>query len=490
MSFESSASENQTIARKSVRGVIWNYASFGLGKGMVFITTAILARFLTPDDFGTVAFATIAVTYLSILKDLGLGPALIQRRQHIEEAASTVFTLNLLLGTVLTLIGLAAAPLVAAFFHEPLITPILRWLSLTFVLNALGAIHLVRLQRELEFRLKLIPDLGRAVVKGGVSIGLALAGYGVWALVIGQLAGVVAGVILSWIVFPWWPRLAIDMKLARRLLNYGLSLVGVDALTVATDNLDYLIIGYAFGNTALGIYTLAFRLPELLVLNPLWVMAAAIFPAYATVQDQPEVLRRGFLVTMRFVTILTVPLALGLVLAADPLVRIAFGEQWLDAIPIVSILALFVLVRAISFNAGDVYKAVGRPDVLVKLEVLNMVVLVPALWLGSYYGLIGVAGGHLLASLVRTGADLIVASRFVKIGLKEILLQLKPSILGGLALVLLALPGLYLTTTAMPMVRLIVITLSGTAGYLTILWLLERESLLRMGRMVGMPGLG
>ncbi len=490
MTSTSPASENKQIARKSIHGVFWNYASFALGKALVFITTAVLARLLTPDEFGIVAFATLSISYLSILKDLGLGAALIQRRQNVEKVANTVFTLNLLLGASLTLIAMIIAPLVAAFFREPLIIPILRWLSLTFVLNSLGSIHIVRLQRELEFRRKLIPDLGRAIVKGIVSIAMALLGFGVWSLVVGQLAGVLVAVVLAWVAFPWRPRLTINTGLAKGLLSYGLSVVGIDGLTIATDNLDYLIIGRIFGNTALGIYTLAFRLPELLVLNPLWVTASAIFPAFATIQDQPAALRRGFLSTVRFVEILSVPLSVGLMMVADPLVRVTFGEQWLSAIPIVRILALFVLVRSIGFNAGDIYKAVGRPDILVKLEVLNMVVLVPALWIGSYFGLVGVAFGHLIASLVRMVADLVVATRFVKVSLLDILRQLKPSFLGGLVLILLVLPALYLTAAASPLLRLVVVTIVGAMGYLGTLWVLERESLLRVARMIGLPGLG
>lgn len=479
------STDNKQIARKSIHGVFWNYASFGLGKGLVFLTTAILARLLTPDDFGLVALATLAVSYLSILKDLGLGAALIQRREEVEESANTVFTANLLLGLVLTLTAMAVAPLVAMFFNEPDVTPILRWLSLTFVLNALGAIHLVRLQRELNFRRKLIPDMGRSVVKGVVSIGMALTGFGVWALVVGQLAGVVAAVVLSWVVFPWWPKLTINRTLIKGLSSFGLSVVGVDALTIATDNLDYLIIGRVFGNTALGIYTLAYRLPELLVLNPLWVMASAIFPAYATVQNQPDALRRGFLSTVRFVEILTVPLSLGLLLAADPLVRVAFGEQWLEAIPIVRILAVVVLVRATLYNAGDVYKAIGRPDIVLKLELLNAAVLIPALWVGSYYGIVGVAFGHLAASSFRPAADIFLAPRFVQTSYREILSQLLPSFVAGFFLILLALPTLFLTIQYAPLMRLVAVTIAGGIGYLVPLWIMERETLLHVGRIMG-----
>ncbi|MGB0383532.1 MAG: lipopolysaccharide biosynthesis protein [Ardenticatenaceae bacterium] len=475
---------SKQVARKSVHGVFWNYVSFGVGKVLVFVTTAILARLLTPNDFGIVAFATLAISYLAILKDLGMGAALIQRRQDVDAAANTVFTLNLLLGVSLTLIAMAMAPLIARFFREPLVIPILRWLSLSFTLNALGAIHIVRLQRELEFRRKLIPDLGRSLVKGIVSLGLAWGGFGVWALVVGQLSGILAGVILVWGVFPWRPRLTINTALVRELLSYGLSVVSLDALSVVTNNLDYLIVGRVFGNVALGIYTLAYRLPELLVLNLLWVMGRTLFPAFSSVQERPDALRQGFLTALRFVEMLIVPLCLGMILTADPLVRLVFGQQWLEVIPIVRVLALFAMVRSIGSNVGDVYKAIGRPDILVKLGLLSLVIYPPALWFGSYFGLVGVAWAHVTVGSLATVARLIVATRVVKITFGDIFTQLKPALLSSIALIVLALPALYLTVDAKPQARLLVVGVAGATGYISTLWRLERESLLHTAKLI------
>jgi lipopolysaccharide exporter len=487
---EASPPDKQAIARKAAHAVAWNYLSFGLGKALVFVTTAILARLLTPDDVGIVAIATLAVNYLSIAKDLGLGAALIQRRDDVDEAANTVFTLNLLLGVVLTLVTMLVAPLAAAYFRQPLVTPVLRWLGLSFALEAVGAVHTVRLQRQLEFRRKLVPDLGRALVKGIVSIGLALGGSGVWALVYGQLAGVVASVVLAWAIFRWRPRLTVNTTLAKALLSFGLTVIGVDALAIIIDNFDYLIIGRAFGDAALGIYTFAYRLPELLVINILWVMGSVIFPTYASMQDQPDAMRQGFLATVRFVQILTVPICLGLIITAGPLVRVAFGEQWLEAIPIVRVLAFYAWVISVGYHVGGIYKAIGRPDISVKLSILTLIVLVPALLIGSRYGLIGVAFGHVVASLVRTTVRLIVATRFIDIKPGDIFAQLKPAALGGVALAALALPALYLTPTLPALPRLLAVTAAGAGGYAGVLWLTERESLLRVGRMIGLPGTG
>ncbi len=486
---EPAASGGQQIARKTAHAIFWNYASYGLGKGLVFLTTAILARLLTPAEFGIVGYATLAIAYLTVLRDLGLGPALIQRREDIDEASNTVFSLNLIMGAVLAATTFAIAPLVASYFREPLVTPLLRVLAFNFVINAFGSVHVVRLQRELEFQKKLIPDVGHSIIKGVVSIGLALLGFGVWSLVIGQMAGAITSVALSWIVFPWRPRLSIKPRLARALLGFGVSVIGVDVISVVYDNLDYLIIGRMFGNADLGIYTQAYKLPELLVLSMLWVMTKALFPAYAKMQDDPDALRRGFLTTIRLVQIICLPISLGLVIAARPIVLVAFGDQWLAAVPIVRVLALFALVSSIGFNVGDVYKAVGRPDILVKLELFTLALLVPTLIFGARFGLIGVAIGHLMVSLVHMIVRLFIATRFVRVTLWEIAAQLVPASLAGGALAALAVPALLLTDGIGAFFQLIIVALAGAMGYLSVLWLVERESVLRVMRVIGLDNL-
>lgn len=470
--------------RKVAHAVMWNYLSFGLGKGMVLVSTVILARLLTTADFGVVAFTTLAISYLSVLKDLGLGAALIQTREDVEEAANTVFALNLLVGILLTIVTIAIAPMVATYFRSPEVTSLLRVLGLRFTIDAFSSIHIVRLQRDLAFNRKLVPDIGRALIKGAVSIGLALAGFGAWSLIYGQIAGAIVTVFLSWIVYPWMPRLRIRKKLARQLLLYGSTLLAVNILHTISTSADYLIVGRTLGDSALGIYTLAYRLPELLIMNLLWVVSAAIFPAYSAVQDKPDLLRKGFLTTLRYVELVSIPLCLGMFLVADPLVRLAFGPQWLEAIPVMRVLTLFILVYSIGVNAGDIYKATGHADVLVKIGLVNTIPMLTALWYGSRYGLIGVALAHLAIGIVRMGLSLFVATKIIKTSWWEIAREIKPAFLSGAALLMLGVPAVYLTMDMIPLFRLILITLAGAIGYLTTLWLLEREELRKVIKMV------
>jgi PST family polysaccharide transporter len=478
--------EGQQITRKTARGLLWTFLAYGLGRGVVLLTTSILARILSKNEFGLVAVAVVAINYVSVIKDLGLGIALIQRKGDVEEAADTVFTANLFLGVVLSALVIPLAPWVATYFKDPAITPVLRWMGITFLLNALGSVHISRLMRALDYRRKFIPDMGNSLVRGVVSVALALGGAGVWSLVFGQLAGVLASVILVWIILPWRPHLTFNSGIAGGLIKFGAVITADDIINQITDNIDYVIVGRLFGLVPLSIYTLAYRLPEMLLIGNLWIMGGVLFPAFSRIQDRPEDMRRGFLASIRMVELIALPLGVGLLIAAEPIVRVVFGDQWLEAIPVLRVLAIYAWVYSLGYHVGGIYKAIGRPDILLKLSILTLVIILPALLLGSRFGLIGIAFGHLAAILIRRVVSLALATRFVEVSLGEMLEQLKPSFLGILVMAPVALGLLYLTSGAGPFVQLLIVSLAGALSYMGVLWWVERESLVQMARALGL----
>jgi len=470
---EDRPADTAELGTAAAKAVMWNYVSFAAGKVLVLVTMAVLARLLTPEDFGIVGFATLVVAYLAVLKDLGLGAALIQRRQDVEESAETVFVANLVLGAILTAAVALSAPMVAGFFREPLVTPLLRVLSFTFILEALGSVQLVLLRRNMDFRRKLIPDVGRSIVKGVVSVAAAATGFGVWALVWGQLAGVLASVILSWTVLPWHPRLRIHRRLVPSLMRFGAPLIVTDIQYAIWANLDYVVVGRLLGGTALGIYTLAYRLPELLVQSVWRVLAQAVFPFFSSIQDDIDLLRRGFLATIRYTQVVIVPLCFGLFIAAEPAVGALFGDQWSAAVPVLRLMAVFSLIGSIGVNAGDVYKALGRSGVLARLAVLELVALVPALIIGAHHGIVGVAWAHAIVATMDTTVRLVVATRMVGISGRQIWDQIRPSLAAGLWLTAAAVPVLWLTRAAGDAVSLLATALAGCLAYVAALWRLD-----------------
>jgi PST family polysaccharide transporter len=446
---------------------------------------AILARLLTPSEFGIVGFATLALGYLGVFKDLGLGTAIIQRRDDLEESTQTVFTLNLILGVFLTAATMLSAPLVAGFFDEPLVVPILRVLAMTFILEALGSIHIILLKRNLDFRRKLIPDLGRAIVKGIVSITAAVLGFGVWALVWGQLASVLAAAVLSWAVVDWRPRGEFHRPQVRPLLRFGVPMVIHNIQHAVWLSLDYVVVGRVLGDTALGVYTLAYRLPELLIHSIWTVVAGAIFPFFASIQKFPDLIRKSFLATVRFSQILVVPLCLGLLITAEPAVEVLFGSQWDAAIPVLRIMAIFTLITSVGFNVGDVYKAIGRPDILAKLGILDLAVLTPALILAAPHGLIAIAWARTAVAVVDTAVRLFVARRVVDVTFRDIGRELLPSMQAGAALTVVALPVMWGTAAAGHLISLMATTAAGAIAYGATLYRVDRGAVVKIAGWIG-----
>ena len=483
----SNVGDNREIAHKTAWGLFWNFSAYFLGKIVVLITTAILARLLAKSDFGLIAVALVAINYLSVLKDLGLGVALIQRKGDVQEAANTVFTINLFLGLALSALVIPLAPFVAAYFHDAQVVPVLRWMGISFIINALGSVHTNWLVRDLDYRRKLVPELGGALTKGIISIGMAFLGYGVWSLVFGQIAGALASLILVWIILPWRPRFTIDRNVAGSLMKFGASVTVIDIITQITDNIDYVIVGRVFGLVPLSIYTLAYRLPEMLLIGNLWVMGGVVFPAFSSLQDRPDDLRRGFLASVRVVELFAVPICLGLLIAADPIVRVVFGDQWLEAIPVLRVLAIYAWVYSLGYHVGGFYKAIGRPDILLRLSMLTLVIILPCLLIGARFGLIGVATGHLVAVLIRRIISLGLATRLVNVSLADILGELRSSLLGAMVMGPIVLAVSYLATDLNPFLQLTFIVLAGALSYLLALWGLERDNLMRLLRLVKIP---
>lgn len=201
------ANENKHIGARTLRGVLWAYGSYGLGRALVLVSTAILAHLLGPDEFGLVAIALLFVAILDGVSDLGLTQALVvQREDELLDRAETVFVSAVVLGFGVSVLMAASSPLIGNFFDEPEVTGLAAALAASMFLRGLGTTHLALAQKRLDFRARTVGELSEVVVRGAVGIGLAIAGFGAWSLVIGFLAGIVALDIAIWRVVDWRPR--------------------------------------------------------------------------------------------------------------------------------------------------------------------------------------------------------------------------------------------------------------------------------------------
>jgi PST family polysaccharide transporter len=464
------------LAVAAVRGTLWTYASTFSGKLLVLISTVILARLLLKEDFGVAGYALVIIGILDVLSDLGVGAALIYYKDD-PEATDTAFWLGLGIALALFASVWVAAPLAGAFFDDERVVAATRVLALTFPLTALSNIHNTLLQKRLQFRRKFVPDLAQAVAKGVISIALALLGLGAWSLILGQVGGTALAVVAYWWAVGWRPSLHFSTRLAPRLLRYGSNIVATNGLGMLLLNADYLFVGRYLGAAALGAYMLAFRIPELLISRLCGMLGRVMFPVYARIRDEDGALANGFLLTLRYLTMITVPLALGLALVAEPLVLAVFGARWSDAIPVMQAIALYTLLRSLAFNIGDVYKAQGRPGILTRLALLRAAVLLPGLWWAASGrgSIVAVAWVQVVVALGSTVLSLVIAARLLALPFGDILAALRPSLAGGALMATGVLLALRAIPDAPAGAQLVTATSAGVLVYALALWSLHRD---------------
>lgn len=436
--------------RHATSAIAWAGLTLALTKGASLLSTLILARLLVPADFGLFAVGLLVINYVDRIKDFGVGAALVFRRDSWTQLAGTGLSLSMLSSFVLAALTWAAAPLTADFFRDPRAGRIVQALAFSILVGGLAVVPDSRMRRSLDFRRRVLPEMSASVVKGGVAVVLALAGVGVWSLVWGQLAGTAVQSALYWLLLRWRPRLEWHRETARALLRYGIPSSLVAVLAVATENIDYLVIGREMEPADLGYYTLAYRLPELSVIAVCIVAGQVFFPMFSRLQDDPEGLRRSYLRSIRYVSLITVPGGILLAVLAPEVVYTLYSGTWAPAIPVLRMLALFSVVYSMSFHAGEIYKATGRPGILNWMSVLKVAVFVPALWLAAQQSIATVGLAVLVVNVFLTAVKLAVAQRIVRFSLAGIAQSFLPSIATGVALGGIVLALSWLLTATVP----------------------------------------
>lgn len=428
------------LGLRTARGVLWALGSTIGGRLVSLLSLAILARLLAPAEFGVLAVALAVLAYLDTIGDLGTSAALVYWPSRWREVAQVTFVVGIASSLVWLLATIAFAPAIARFFDTPTAEPALRALAWSFPLRALGATHDALLQKELRFRTRLAPELAMVVVKAAVALALAAAGFGVWALVWGQLAGLALWAAALWIISPWRPAWSFPRDLARPVLAYGRGIVGVNIIAAVVHHADVLVVGRMLGATALGFYQIAYKIPEIAVSTVVAVTSKVLFPAFSKLHAGGRELRAGYLTALRYVTLLTIPAAITLFVLAGPMVAVLFGAQWGASVPIVRAFAVYVGLRSVGTYTGDLLKATGRSGTLARLGLLRAAILVPALVVAGRtsaaavaWAMAAVTGCYLLVSLH-------VARRASGASYREMLAAVRPALLAGavLAIVLLA----------------------------------------------------
>jgi O-antigen/teichoic acid export membrane protein len=416
------------------RGLRWSLFSTVLSKLVFPLTGIVLARILTPKDFGIFAVALIAMNGLNSINELGVTYAVVRWPGDLKVAARTATTIAISASVLIFVACFLAAPFFASELNTPEATGVLRLLALGVVIDGIASVPIGLLTRGFRQDRRAFAEWSGFTVSTALTIGLAIAGFGAWSLAWGRLAGNAVNCTMLYILAPDRPRPGWDRAVARDLLRFGIPLTGSSFLVFAMLNVDYLVVGRELGTVALGYYTLAFQLSSF----PWNTLSTAVrpvaVPAFARFQDDTARLREVFLRWFHLLMSAAIPLCTLLAVLALPLITVVYGAKWRPAASVLVFLAVLGGARVAIDFCYDLFVAVGETNVLVRIQALWLVLLIPALTIGARHdGIRGVGIGHVVVAVgIIFPIYLFTLGRRHAIRPRAVLTALARPLLGGL----------------------------------------------------------
>lgn len=405
---------------KAIAGVSWSVVSQLGRQGLSFVVGVVLARLLVPGDFGLVAMVTIVTGFATTFAELGFGAAIVQWQDVEQRHVSSVFWINVAAGVLLSLLFLAGAPLLGAFYGEPDVVPVAMVMASLFFIQSLGIIQTTLFSKSIDFKALAISEVVGIAVAGACAIAAALLGMGVWSLVILKVGTALVMTALLWVLSAWRPQLLFDLDAVRELFGFSANLLGERTLNYWVRHVDDLLIGRYVGEAGLGVYTMAYNIMLFPLQNVSRVIGRVMFPSLSTIQGQKERVKQVFLRMTRTIALITFPLMLGLLATVRPFVLAVFGAQWMPMIPILAILSVLGLVQSIVTLVGSLYLSQGRADLQFRIGLVIKPVLIAGIVIGLKWGIVGVAAGYAIASLIVHVPNMHYAGRLVGMRYAEV----------------------------------------------------------------------
>jgi len=371
----------------------------------------ILARVLAPTDFGLMGIALVTLAMLETFSDVGLQAALIRKKGEIESYLDTAWTIGIIRGAILFVLLWFVAPLAGRLFDTTEAVPVIRAISIVILLRGFTNVAALMLPRELAFGKQFVYQLSSTLVNFVVAVTAALALRNVWALVYGMLAGEVVRLVMSFVIQPRRPRFAFDRRKAGELWRFGRWLLGSSIVVFLCGQGDDVVVGGMLGATMLAFYQMAFRISGLASTEFAAIVGAVVFPAFSKIQGNLPLLRTSYLKSLQFTTLFSFPMMGGIFVLAPELTRTVLGEKWLAIVPVIQVLALSGIFRAIA-TPGPLFLAIGKPQIRTKLQLLTLTIMATLIFpLTARWAIVGTAIATATALGVSGTAALVVAFR-------------------------------------------------------------------------------
>ena len=383
-----------------IKNFFWRFAERCGAQLVTFIVSIVLARILAPEDYGTIALVTVFTTILQVFVDSGLGTALIQKKNADDLDFSSVFYFNFVVCFVLYAGMFVAAPFIAKFYGDTTLTPIIRVISLTIVISGVKGIQQAYVSKNMLFKRFFFSTIGGTIFSAFLGIGLAKAGYGVWALVAQQLSNTTVDTIILWITVRWRPRKAFSWKRLKSLLSFGWKLLVSSLLDTCYNNLRNLIIGKMYSSSDLAFYNQGDKFPKLIVTNINTSIDSVLLPTMSSAQDNRERVKSMTRRAIKTSTYVMAPLMMGLAFCATPIVKLVLTDKWLPCVPFLRIFCITYMFWPVHTANLNAINAMGRSDWFLRLEIIKKIMGIAILLSTMWFGVMAMAYSLLLSSVL------------------------------------------------------------------------------------------
>lgn len=471
----------QGLGTKMAKGAIWLLLFKFMARGLGLISTIILARLLLPSDFGLVAMAMSIIAVLELLSAFNFDVVLIQNQQSGREQYDTAWTFNVLFGLGSAALLVILAVPASYFYNEPRLDIVMVYLAVGYFAQGFENIGVVDFRKYMQFNREFKFLFLKKFAGFCTTVPLAFIIQNYWALVVGMISGRVVGLVLSFTMHPYRPRFSLAAK--HELFNFSKWLLLNNVLTFFRFRFVDFIIGRFSGPHALGIYNVAFEISNLPTTEMIAPINRAVLPGYSKISNDLAALRQGFLNVISVIALFALPAGAGIAITAELIVKVFLGSKWLDAIPIIQILAYFGALTAMQTNVASVFLSLKKPKILTLLSIGHLSLLLPLIiYLTLKYSVLGASLSYLISAVIMLPVFYVVTFKYIKLSFGRFFTMVWRPIVAVIAMYLTISYGLtWLNTLALAQSQILLLisaVVIGMVSYSTVLlglWMISSK---------------
>lgn len=411
--------QESNLKEKTVKGMFWGGIDMFFTKGLNFVFNLLIARQLSPDDYGMVAIVAVIMAVCQCFVDSGFGAALVRKGKCTEDDFSSIFYFNIAVALVLYILLFIGSPIISEFYKQPLLKSVTKIYSIILIINALAIVQNSKLTIEVNFKAFARISIISSLVSGSVALYFALRGYGIWSLIIQSLANAAIRTIMLWVISYWRPKAIFSLKSINECFSFGSKLLGSSIINTLYNNIYTLVIGKVYSPESLGTYTRGESIIKFPSETATTVISNVSYPILSSIKEDKEHYTEAYRQLTRMASFIIFPMVIGLAAIADPFIRICLTDKWEMSIPIMQILSFSLLWAPVTSIDLTILKVIGRSDYFLKITIITKIINIAILVSTVPFGLIAMCYGQILATLIH----LIVDAYYTKIsfgyGLKE-----------------------------------------------------------------------